>query len=125
MKPAPLIIAGSLAANAALFGALAWQPALAPPVFRDFFTRHFHVSDAVMAVASKAPTADPAAEARPLWTALKSDDLPTLIARLRAAGFPPNVIREIVRLQVNARYNSRLAALMEPDPNLPFWKVSP
>jgi DNA-binding transcriptional MerR regulator len=125
MKPAPSIIAGSLAANAALFGALAWQPSFAPPAFRDFFTRHFHVADATAGAAPDASAARGAAKARPLWAVLKSDDLPTLIARLRAAGFPPSVIREIVRLQVSARYNARLAALMEPDPSLPFWKVSP
>ncbi len=126
MKPFPLLLAGSLTANIALFGALAWRPALAPPAFRDFFQRNFHADDAggvprpVTAATTTATSA-----AKPLWSSLRTDDLPTLIARLRGAGFPAAVIREIVRQQVSARYNARLAALMTPDPNLPFWKVSP
>ena len=37
MKPLPVLLASSLAANAALLVALAFKPALAPPAFRDFF----------------------------------------------------------------------------------------
>lgn len=120
------LIAGSLLVNAALFSALAWRPSLAPPVFRDFFQRHFHAQES--AVRAPATTRVPAATASgdaTGWARLKSDDLPTLVARLRAAGFPASVIRDILRAQVNARYNPRLAALMEPDPGTPYWKASP
>ncbi len=122
MKSSLLLLTSSLAANAALFGALAWRPALAPPAFRDFFARNFHVADAALATPSS-PVVERAPPARPLWTLLQTDDLRTLVARLRAAGFPPAVIREILRTQVNARYNSRLTALMEPDPKVPYWRV--
>ncbi len=124
MKTAPLFLAGSLLANAAILGALAWQPVLSPPIFRDFFTRNFHAADPA-APASVGRIAAPKPEASPLWSALQSGDPATLIARLRAAGFPPSVIREILRTQVNARYNARLAALMEPDPNVPYWRAGP
>lgn len=124
MKLTPLLLPGSLAANAALFGALAWQPSLAPPSFRDFFKRNFHAA-ALTPTAPSAPVAEAARAPGALWTDLKTDDLPSLVARLRAAGFPPNVIREILRTQVNARYNSRLTALLEPDPSVPYWRASP
>ncbi len=122
MKAAPLLLAASLAANALLFGALAFQPALAPPAFRDFFTRHFHADDPV-AEPAPAVVPPPPAEKIKLWAALETDDLGSLIARLRAAGFPPEIIRAVVQAEVNARYNARLRALQDPDPNTPFWKI--
>jgi len=122
MKVSPLLLAGSLAANAALCAALAWQPTLAPPALRPFLFRHFSFGDAGPAtpapVARRAPP-----EHSKLWTALANDDLATLIARLRAAGFPPAVIREIIRANVSARYSARLRALTDPDPDTPFWRL--
>lgn len=125
MKLLALLLAGSLATNVAIFGVFAWRPVLSPPAFRDFFKRNFHAAADSGAAARPAPAAAPAPASAAAWSAFLSDDLPTLIARLRAAGFPPHVIREILRNQVNARYNSRLAALMAPDPNTPYWRASP
>src|SRR5882672_10132344 len=112
MKLVPLLITGSLAANATFFSALAWRPTLAPPVFRDFFTRHFHAADEMPKAASPASAAKADAPPGLMWESLRSDDLPSLMARLRAAGFPPNVIRSIIAAQISARYNSRIAALL-------------
>ena len=39
MKLRPVLLAGSLLANAGLLAALAYEPSLAPPAFRDFFAR--------------------------------------------------------------------------------------
>lgn len=124
MKAAPLFLAGSLAVNAALVVAFAWHPSLSPPIFRNFFVRNFHAADE--SAQAKPATTKPAAAAgsASLWASLQTDDLPTLVARLRAAGFPADVIREVLRTRVNARYNARLSALMEPDPNTPYWKTS-
>ncbi len=116
---APFIVA-SLLVNIALLAALAARPSLAPAGMQAFLVRHFH-SDA-----PKAPppsTAKVATAKRPkLWTTLHNEDAPTLIARLRAAGFPPNVIRAMVSAELSARYEAQLRALQEPDPNIPFWK---
>ncbi len=117
MKLPALLTAGSLAANAVLLGLLFARPTLAPPAVRKYFT---------LGAAEEAPTAKPrAAQPAPppkLWAALGSDDLPTLIARLRAAGFPASVIRQIVSMNLSARYDARMRAIFEPDPNVPFWK---
>ena len=50
MKLPALLLPGSLVANLALFGALAWRPTLAPLAFRDFFARNFHAPAEVAAV---------------------------------------------------------------------------
>ncbi len=55
-----------------------------------------------------------------LWSAPKSpQDLPSIVANLRAAGFPPSAVRAIINQLLNERYDpSTLTA------NLPFWKRS-
>lgn len=121
MKPAVLVLAGSLAANVGLFSMFAWEPALAPPAFRDFFRRNFQSTTSVAGSLAAAP---PVAPPKPkLWSVLATDDLATLVNRLRAAGFPPDVIRSIVRVRLDARFDPRIQALVDPDPNTPFWKL--
>lgn len=116
------LIVGSLALNVALFAALAFKPALAPPAMRDFFARPFSATEST---AGAAPRSAPAATSAPstrLWSTLATDDLTALVARLRAAGFPPSIVRGILNAEVNARYDARIRALQETDPNVPFWK---
>src|SRR5882724_567124 len=123
MRLPPLFLAVSLLANGALLGALALRPSLAPPAFRDFFARYFHFSDAA---GPAAPAVASAAPRERFWATLGTGgDLVALAARLRAAGFPPAVIREIIRAQVNALYEPRIRALVESDPTTPFWKLQP
>ncbi|MEO6569827.1 MAG: hypothetical protein ABIO94_13780, partial [Opitutaceae bacterium] len=121
MKLPGFLVAGSLALNLLFAALFAVRPSLAPPAFRDYFSRHFD--------SDKNPSSKPAqtrapriTRATPLWPTLATDDLPSLIARLRSAGFPPSIIRAIIIHQVNARYEARIRALQAPDPNLPFWK---
>ncbi|HVS53930.1 MAG TPA: hypothetical protein VHD62_16360 [Opitutaceae bacterium] len=118
----PLLLAGSLLANLAFALALAFQPALAPPAFRDFFARHFSFFDSAPAPAA-APAHAATVAARPkLWATLHSDDLATLVARMRAAGFPIYAIRATLNVLLDATYGARMRALITPDPNQPFWK---
>jgi hypothetical protein len=125
MKLPPLLLALSLLVNGALAGVLALRPSLAPLAFRDFFARHFSSAGET---GPAAPAVVPAAP-RPrekLWAELdQGGDLAGLVARLRAAGFPAALIRDIIRTQVNARYDAKIRALQEPDPNTPFWKLKP
>ncbi len=53
------------------------------------------------------------------WPAtVRAEDLPGLVARLRAAGFPAATIRAIVQQQVGALFSSRYGALATP-----YWKM--
>lgn len=60
-----------------------------------------------------------------LGAAFATDDFNILTARLRAAGFPPGVIAEIARREVDAHYDLRINALLQLSPDTRFWKTSP
>lgn len=117
---APLIVA-SLLLNVALLAALAARPSLAPAGMQAFLVRHFH-SDTPQPPPPATAKSVPAKRPK-LWTALQHDDATTLIARLRTAGFPPNVIRALVTAEISARYDAQLRALQDTDPTVPFWKL--
>lgn len=69
--------------------------------------------------ASAALTASPGA-APAQWQTLKSDNnLHTLVANLRSAGFPPAVVRAVVSQLVNDRLGYSATK------HLPFWKSNP
>ena len=129
MKLPTLLLAGSLAANAALLGLFVLRPALAPPAFRDFF-----LSDAQRAAdlaaenqAARNRSADlakaAAAKRTGVWSSLQSGttDLKTLIARLRAAGFSPVLVRAIVEARLESTFASRMSELLGTV-DTPFWK---
>ena len=100
----PLLIALSLLANAALIAAFALKPALVPPAVRDFFGGSSPTAGNSSRAAPTATHGRPAEKLPPqLWSALQRDDLPSLIDRLRAAGFPPNIIRADETLSPDAR----------------------
>ena len=126
MKLRPVLLTGSLLANAGLLAALAYEPSLAPPAFRDFFARGARLPvDTNGATAATSST--PAKTKTPpggLWTNLHSGSLKDLVARMQAAGFPIWAIRAVVASEVNGRYNARMRDLMQPDPNAPYWKTS-
>ena len=78
--------------------------------------------------ASRTAKTDPAAKpSAPIvdatvWPGLKSDQFPDLVKRLRAAGFPPEIVRAILQAQINELFRARMKAL-DPDANSrPFWK---
>lgn len=122
-----LLIAVSLAANLAL-AVFAFQPSLAPPAFRDFFRRGSGPAEGAARPSSPSGTKTAAKVATTppkLWATLQSDDLPGLVDRLRAAGFPIWAIRAVIQAQVDARYLARLRELTQPDPDAPFWKSTP
>ena len=59
-----------------------------------------------------------------LWPTLVTPDLPALLARLRAAGFPPSIIRAVVTAQVEEEFVARREKINGPKRNLPPWKVA-
>lgn len=121
----------SILLNIALLVALALQPSFAPPHVREFLVHRLHFgssTDSAPSIPPRAREASGAATAPALTVSLgaafPTDDIPTLSARMRAAGFPVGVIVEILRREIDTRYDARLRALLAPDPTLPFWKTS-
>jgi hypothetical protein len=80
-------------------------------------------------VAAAAPTAAvasaPAAIDAAVWAGLRPTDLTSLVAQLRAEGFPPNVVRAIVSAQLTAAFAERRKAIDPEDGRRPFWKNQP
>jgi hypothetical protein len=117
-----LLIACSVLLNAALALAVIVKPSLAPPEVRDWFAPRAAAPAAEPATPT--PAAKPAAKPAisDLWSTAAAGDLPGLIAKLRAAGYPPNVIRSLIGALMSERYDARLR-LTESDPNTPFWQL--
>lgn len=134
MKLLPVVLVGSLAANAALATLFVNRPALAPPALRAFFmpakTAEPTAAEAKMeaARAERAATravAEARAQRSKLWRALHTEDLKTLAAQLRAAGFPTAVVRAIVDAQVEARFAPQIRELKRATEETPYWKPDP
>jgi aryl carrier-like protein len=130
MKLSSLLLAGSLAANVACPVILALRPALAPPAVRDFFHLHDAAADsrradqvrAQTAAAAKARVAQLAAQRALLWSALDSADLKTLVAHLRAAGWPAAFVRAMVNARLDAQFAARMKEIAGTATNRPYWK---
>lgn len=132
MKLPLLLLAASFAGNALLVALFFNRPALAPPAFRDFFTTAAdraaqaadasHAIHARVAARTQAAAARAAAERAQIWAALATDDLPALVARLRAAGFSAVVIRGIVNARLDAWFRTRMKELAGDPGAAPFWK---
>lgn len=118
MKIPPRLLAVSLVANAALLAAFALQPALIPPSLRDFFAPGSNPTTS----STPSPVAAQNTKTK-LWTTFHSDNLATLVARLRAAGFPDRAIRVMVQAEIGARYDARLEELSRSELTAPFWKT--
>lgn len=117
MKALPLIIAVSLAANTALLALVLTRPASAPDTANPAAITAEKSAAARAAASAKANALDPQ-----LWTGLASADPAALIARLRAAGFPPSVVRAIAAAQIREDYAARRRALNPDKGDTPFWK---
>jgi hypothetical protein len=131
MSARVIILICSLALNAAWIATFVLRPSLVPGFARDLFQlRADGAADNAPrtgAVAQRSGQAaraarNPGAEAQgTLWSALESDDLPGLVARLRAAGFPPALVRAIISAQVDRRFQARLKALAS-GVETPYWQ---
>lgn len=56
------------------------------------------------------------------WPGLRDDNLSTLVARLREAGFPPSIIRAILRHEIGEAFATRRRALESSGQSRPFWQ---
>jgi hypothetical protein len=56
------------------------------------------------------------------WARLQPDEPATLVGRLHAAGFPPEVVRAIIQTKVAEEFQERRKALDPEAASRPFWK---
>ncbi len=115
-----LLIAASLAANAALAFLLVRGAASDATTSASSRTNR----EAPAATAAPAPAGPcPVAEVLPDLAAKPTNDqLPGIVAELRAAGFPPEVVRAIVSALVSEQFAERMKALDPDGAKRPFWK---
>jgi hypothetical protein len=70
--------------------------------------------------------AAPAIAPEPIWTPIaEGKDDTDFVARLRAQGFPPRVIRTLVYLRLRERFVDRFRALNNKDKETPYWRTEP
>lgn len=128
MKLAPVLFIASVAANVAAFALCLLRPALAPPGLSGFLLARRDspsTSAATPVNPSRHGSAHGDAPTEKIWAALESDDLRTLVARLRAAGFSLSLIRAIVTAKVEERFNTQVRPLVARVADAPFWKPGP
>lgn len=120
MKPTVLLLIVSLATNAVL---LLWHFGL----FRSAASTPDASGRPSISVATTAGRAAGFTADMPriagAWSQLQSDDLPALVTRLRAAGFPSRVIRSIVAAQVAESFASRRREIIAQQEPIPFWQA--
>jgi hypothetical protein len=123
MKGSKLIFALSLAGNVILLGAILFWPSArqgGSEVAADSPTAPISNS-AAAPLKPKLASGAAAATAKGTWEQLGRGDLPALVARLRAAGFPPAMLRAAVSAWVDERFAARRRAL-EAASEKSFWK---
>jgi hypothetical protein len=120
MKISSVILSVSIAANVAL---LAWLvlPKNVEPKGATVPTQTM-VSSAPRATDERRLTAP----AEPLWERLDADgDLNAVLSRLRAAGFPPKVVRAILTALVAEQFDAERYKIDEVALHTPYWKMWP
>ncbi len=125
MKLPAVLLAGSLAVNVALVVVCAFQPAIAPPLFRDAFASSSAPPSSVASADASTKTVAVPHAAAPLgrvWESVRSDDLRAFVANLRSAGFSPAMIRAMVGAQIDIRFRDRMKDLVGTVKDTPFWK---
>jgi hypothetical protein len=119
MKPLPILLGLSLAANATFFFAGAFSHSANEPPLA--------LSPASPPSSSDAPTKSRSSSHTdinaPLWEKLRAGD-PSVIARLRAAGWPDDVLRQVTEALVNDLFVGRELAVMRAAlaTHAEYWK---
>jgi hypothetical protein len=116
MKTTKVLLSLSIVANIALAGYVvsskSASSAVAIPASSKSAESGPQGSDAIRAAA-----------ARESWDKLADKDPAALVASLRAAGFPPKVLRAIMATYVNELFAERRKALMGNSAEQPVWKM--
>jgi len=120
MKIPTLLLAGSLAVNAALVVAVVRPSMSSGPVSAAEKT----AADQAKAGATPGGVGgihNPAASGDG-WNRVQTDDLHALVARLRLAGFPDAVLRAVVGERVKEQFAAKRAAIVGDAKGFQFWK---
>lgn len=116
MKLSSVVIAASLAANAGMLAAFFLVPSDSSSSSTALSSTSAPASPSAITSAATAASTTPANA----WARLSTENLPSLIARLRAAGVPTSVLHALIY----QRFESRLKASRD-DVNRPYWKKAP
>jgi hypothetical protein len=132
MKPRLFLLIGSVGVNVVLLAAFTVRPGFAPPALRNYFqskavTEERAITERIQSAlaakrAQEKQAQRAAATQAQFWSALQPDDLPGLVARLRAAGFPPTIIRSVVSAQLQTRFAARMDELVASVVDIPYWQ---
>jgi len=79
-------------------------------------------ADTATAKARTATTSSASSIDAGTWKSLESEELPDIVARLRASGFPPSVLRAIVAAQLRESFAARRKALTADYERGPWWQ---
>ncbi len=109
-----LLLAISLLINAALAAVLVAGAFTSKP--------NVDTETAAAAAARTAAAAKAASTNVDVWSTIKSDDLPGLVAHLRAAGFPARLVRAILAAQIRDQFAARRKAIEGNSADGAFWK---
>jgi hypothetical protein len=123
MKLASIVLAGSLVANVAFLAHHLRSKPPRPDANTSTAASTGKPGGARTSASpeiSSAPNPD-AAQVAAIWQQLRAEDLPTLVARLRAAGFPPSVVRSLIAGEVDARFAARRQAITHEQADPPYW----
>ena len=113
MKLSTPLLLGSLAVNAVLLAFL---------VVGTSGDTATPTQSAAQPAATANAAAASATLAHGVWTTLQTGDLADQRDRLRAEGFPPDIIRAILSAQLDESFAARRKALTAAQPEIPFWK---
>lgn len=129
MKLSPLLLVASIAGNAALVALVVTHSPSGSE--SSSATRGARGTAAVAGTSGSSRNATTTATDRSgktdakLWSKLSAGDYAATAARLRAEGFPPNLVRAIVRSQIAESFSERRKALNPQKTDLPFWQPEP
>jgi hypothetical protein len=120
MRPLTLLLVLSLLANI-VFVAFSVRSKGRPFSSSVSSAKVFHSAEAGVATDGATDSSSGTLDAK-TWNALQTGDPKTLIDRLRAAGFPPAVIRAIISAQIEEKYAAQRKALLANQKDTPFWQ---
>lgn len=81
-------------------------------------------ASAAVAAAPAPPAAPPELDAA-IWSSFEAPEPSDRVARLRAAGFPNEIVRAILKAQFEEEFNARSRQLNPAADRQPFWKDRP